>query len=435
MRPSQDRHLLTGEAQQPRPTDGCVVLLHTAHISPTQHSFIPKVFSRNIMGASAAAASPTPHRLIVLKGYHVGSYWFAEVFNRMAGCSFHFEFEHCLRKMGRERQNGTTDASSVLAPPTLTLQYLNHACDCTHPCSGCTMSTPVPSLPPGGSTGRIPCRVTGISFGALGSAYLAHVRAVLEHDPRVAIIAHVRSNHIKHAISHLRTSCDGELNHMTTLDKQKQQQQQQQRNGPMQGLLTVPPGMLLLRAVNEAHEQERILKAASDLAGGRNVRHVIVYEALQQDVVGEMRRLLHAMGVEHDALTGATASLAGISPVGASSHTSSTASTDDGVIKAGKESLRDVLANYDEIEAFLRPLPCLHSMLAASSAAIFQPRACAKEMESLPVGISLAMRAARDGRKLKLNATECGATQPGMAANLGGAHRLQSARMSQMSTN
>ena len=134
---------------------------------------------------------------------------------------------------------------------------------------------------------------------------------------------------------------------------------------------------------------------------------------LAASVVGEMRRLLHAMGVEHDALTGATASLAGISPVGASSHTSSTASTDDGVIKAGKESLRDVLANYDEIEAFLRPLPCLHSMLAASSAAIFQPRACAKEMESLPVGISLAMRAARDGRKLKLNATECGATQPG----------------------
>ena len=50
------------------------------------------------------ALPAAPPAMIVLKGYHVGSKWFAESFNALPGGAFFFEYEHCLREMGRKQQ-------------------------------------------------------------------------------------------------------------------------------------------------------------------------------------------------------------------------------------------------------------------------------------------------------------------------------------------
>ena len=76
-------------------------------------------------------------------------------------------------------------------------------------------------------------------------------------------------------------------------------------------------------------------------------------------------------------------------------------------------------------------------MLTAKAAVVFEPRACAHEIESMPAAMEAAIRAARDGRKLKLNASECGLAPVGggnaeidkaSAAQAGGVHRLQGVR-------
>ena len=67
------------------------------------------------------------------------------------------------------------------------------------------------------------------------------------------------TNHVKHALSFLRTSCDGELNHMTQSDlaaKRVTQRVSVTR-------LHVPPALLLQRAINAAGEQtENTARAA-----------------------------------------------------------------------------------------------------------------------------------------------------------------------------
>lgn len=290
------------------------------------------------------------------------------------------------------------------------------------------------------------CHVAGLSFGALGPAYLAHVRGVLSRDPGVAIVAHVRSNYIKHAVSHLRTTCDGEFNHLTSAEKERlaQKSKQQSQKDPQQRLLrrlTVPPGVLLMRAINEAREQARILRAASELTAGRSVQHVIVYEALQKDLPGEMRRLLHAIGVGHEVALRAAATLrpavsSGSVTPGITDGSSRSSDDGDALVKAGTESLRDALSNYEEIAAFLEPVPCLRSMLAAKAAVVFEPRACMDEIEAMPAILQAAMHEARDGRKFKLNASECGLTSRDQASSgglvppalHGGVHRLQDRR-------
>ena len=74
----------------------------------------------------------------------------------------------------------------------------------------------------------------GFGFGAIGGAHATHLRSLVALEPRLTVLAMVRTNRIKHAVSFLRTSCHGELNHATTSRAVRR--------------LVVPTEALLLRA-------------------------------------------------------------------------------------------------------------------------------------------------------------------------------------------
>ena len=351
-----------------------------------------------IMSHSPSTSSAPPSSFIVLKGYHMGSKWFAEIFSALPGGAFHFEYEHCLRKEARERPDAAS--THLVAPASATLSYLRHGCHCASSCLGRCNATENSHI--------APCLATGVSFGALGAAYIAHVRAVLHHEPRVAIVAHVRTNHVKHALSFLRTSCDGEYNHAYKVAG---------RSGTSMtraSRLHVPPPLLLLRAVHAAQENQRILSTAKSVSSdSRGVAHVMVYERLQSHLAAELTTLLVAIGVPRAAANAAVSATAPIEDAKAASEK---------MVKAGAENLAEGLSNFAEVEAYLSTsrLPCLLSMLRAEGPQSFAVGACDAEVETLSCNEErcsqwkelLAVKAARP-RGWALNATECGAPPSG----------------------
>lgn len=156
---------------------------------------------------------------VVVKGYHMGSLWFAEAFSRLRGCALYFEYEHCLRH-GAATAASTANSSRpvaaanspgpVLLPPSATQQFLHRGCACAN-----LATARAPLAHCGGCASGQQCRAAGISFGALGPEYLLHIRGLLQLEPRAAVIVHLRTNHIKHALSFLRTSCRQQPNHAT----------------------------------------------------------------------------------------------------------------------------------------------------------------------------------------------------------------------------
>lgn len=243
-----------------------------------------------------------------------------------------------------------------------------------------------------------------MSFGALGHFYLSHLRGVLQLQPAVRVVVHVRSNHVKQALSFLRTTCDGELNHMTQADlasKRAKHKEEYTR-------LHVPPSLLLLRASNAASEQSKILADAESVSGN-HVAYIVRYEALQIDLRGEMRKLLLAVGVQPAAAAASVAAAFTAPAPGAAAARDGASSTSSLPIKAGVEHPEQGLSNFGEIAAYLLPLPCLHGMAAAAGPTLFPLKACARELSDLPPAMVLDMQAARASRgRLELNATECG---------------------------
>lgn len=399
----------------------------TPSASSTKETALNKAFKAQQAALKAALRPPPlpaaeagnggegPRPFIVLKGYHVGSKWFAEAFNALEGCSAYFEFEHCLRQAAKERELNASSIGPNIAPPSLTSHYLLRGCGCA---AGWECCEAISNAHRDHAHGRSPLCAppsqarsvgVGVSFGALGAAYLAHVRAVVQREPRVAIVAHVRTNHVKHGLSFLRTSCDGELNHATALDVQRQSRGGGSGGDGGRARLRVPPALLLLRAVNSAQEQTKILGDAIKVSPSGQLTHVVTYESLQRDLAGEMRSLLLAIGVPHAAAARATAGLA-------AREAGHKAVADDAMVKAGAEDAVDLLANFEELEGFLRPLSCLHAMLVARGPVGFELRACAEEIGRLvlqrdPQPHASILDAARDDRKsrpARLNASECG---------------------------
>jgi hypothetical protein len=379
---------------------------------------------------------------VVLKGYHMGSKWFAESFNRMPGGTFYFEYEHCLRQLGKSQGNAS------LASVHATTSFFQHACGCSEiACMGCAARKP----PYGGDRRRAlarhePCMATGISFGALGAAYMAHLHALRRAHPWLQIVAHIRTNHVKHALSFLRTSCDGELNHMTPgVMAARRGGRNESSSALSSGVgvwrrLAIPPPLLLLRATVAAAEQSKVIEHARELSGGGNavgqipgdgasggagnsgdhgggggggggrggVAYILRYESMQRDLPGEMRRMLHALGVAGSVASAATAAMVSPETAGTGGEGSAEA-----LIKAGAENAKDTLSNYGAVEEYLlrAGMPCLHSMLTALGPVAFAARACELEIGRLSPHVREQMVAARDLHegKLKLNATECGA--------------------------
>ena len=296
----------------------------------------------------AAPATPAPKLFVILKGYHMGSKWFEEAFRKVGGCHFFFEYEHCLKVMARPAEIG--------AAHNLTLRYLQSSCGCSSEvgCQGCLPASPhLPPLPAPPSPPPVPpspppslpirsraaartphrkrardaalaraggepplrtishklaerklalpasgtrsagsCRASGISFAALSAQYIQHVQGLLVAAPHISVVVHVRTNHVKHALSFLRHSCPGQANHLTPGMERRGEAASAAR--PLR--LHVPPALFTAKAFSTAQTQLKLLEHARVASGGR-IAYTLVYEAMQRDLAGEVRRLLRAIGV------------------------------------------------------------------------------------------------------------------------------------------
>ena len=165
------------------------------------------------MYANGSRAQP----FVVIKGYHMGSAWFEEAFNKLRGGSFFFEYEHCLRDLA--------PTGSHLASAMLTFRHLQQSCgSCTDQqrttrCRACgVVPPPVGSALhrttvgsnvqwPAAAPSEAPCLATGVSFAAVGGPYLQHLIDLRKLMPTLPVLVHVRSNLVKHALSYLRQAC------------------------------------------------------------------------------------------------------------------------------------------------------------------------------------------------------------------------------------
>ena len=304
----------------------------------------------------------TAQPFLVIKGYHMGSAWFEEAFNKLPGCSFFFEYEHCLRDCRAE--------DSHLAPATLTASFLREscgscsgtsratrcrACDRIPPPSGATRSCSYAQVDPAPPLG--PCRAAGLSFAATGPPYFQHISELQRLMPRLPVLVHVRSNFVKHSLSYLRQSCPGELNHAT---KHKER-----------SALHVSPSKLLFRARTVALAQLDIIKTASKLAGGAPA-YRIVYEALQADLPGELRRVLLAVGVSLPDRPPSPPP-----PASAPSAPPGATRGAQPMVKAGFDDLRSAIANFDQLDTALHGMRCVHEMLHEKTPRVFNIERCA----------------------------------------------------------
>ena len=332
-----------------------------------------------------------PH-FVVVKGYHMGSKWFEGAFGAVPGCSFFFEFEHCLRDAKIRQLYGPPPPSTDLAPPEATLHYLRSSCGCgvgsaarppkeyTRRGNRCAGGCPNASL------ARPPCRASGVSFGAIGGAHATHLRSLVALEPRLTVLAMVRTNRIKHAVSFLRTSCHGELNHATTSRAVRR--------------LVVPTEALLLRARTSQKSQTKVLQMAREL-GRRPVAHVIVYEEMQRDLAAELARILRAVGAAPPAATAVAAK-------GALAEAATSKGT---LVKAGSDDLGAQVANFDALEAELRAAPCLHAMLVAREPVAFGLDGCPTDEYDAVLRANSSTTRKKDlvgDGNIKLAGDECG---------------------------
>jgi hypothetical protein len=208
------------------------------------------------------------------------------------------------------------------------------------------------------------------------------LQALIRLEPRVAVVVHVRSNHIKHGLSFLRTSCQGEKNHVVGAT-----------SAPLAkhtARMYVPAPLLVLRALLAARAQDKVLRDANEIRGERKLAYVVRYEAMQRDIGAEMGALLRALGAP-------------------ASHANPPQSA-VALVKAGSDFAGDMLTNMAQLEAQLLSLPCLLSMLVARGPVAFELRACERELAQLPAGLKAAMNAERSNRttiKVALFPREC----------------------------
>lgn len=112
------------------------------------------------------------------------------------------------------------------------------------------------------------------------------------------------------------------------------------------GPVVVDATALLRMVVAKQARSERLLATARRFAQVTTARRerLILYEAMQSDMTGEMRRLYAAMGV----------------PFSAEAH----AAVGDGeLLKHAPEDLSRAIANWDEVQQVFSPHPCLMQML------------------------------------------------------------------------
>mmetsp|Transcript_12375 Transcript_12375/g.26770 ORF Transcript_12375/g.26770 Transcript_12375/m.26770 type:complete len:241 (-) Transcript_12375:3-725(-) len=224
--------------------------------------------------------TPMPHAMFVMiKGYHLGSLWLAEAFSRIDGCALYFEYEHCMRKLvpawQQPRREATKGQPRTIVGANATLNYLRTSCTCSSSVDKLRQCTGCQNQPGSGSV----CVAAGISLGATGEAFIQHIVQLRVLEPKIHLLVQVRSNHVKHAISFLRTGC-GSPNH--------------QYKTNIRPRMYIPPAVLLERTRVVASVQYKMVQLVEALAKGA-VAYTLVYEAMQGDLHAEIAAILRAV--------------------------------------------------------------------------------------------------------------------------------------------
>ena len=289
-----------------------------------------------------------PRALLVLKDGHVGSEWFAESISRQPGTRFIFEMGPCTT--GR------------LAGKLAFFSAERQGCACTR--EDCSMFRDEMSKAPClDAPSRTACRVLGGSLISMTSEReAAQWELVLRNQTTATILVQTRSNLVKWAWSFYRTGAMKRLRAVETsnghvaapIPRQNIHLRDETANRTHASPVRVDPVVLLRMVIAKQERSERLVATARRLARLTSQRRerVLLYEAMQADMQGELDRLYHAMDV----------------PFERSAHESVPTGS---LLKHAPEDLSQAIANWDEVDAAFKPYPCLHAMLVDTERRIF----------------------------------------------------------------
>ena len=287
------------------------------------------------------AGPPQPRSLVVIKDGHVGSEWFAESLQRQPSTRFIFEMGPCI--------TGSLEGKKAFVAE-------KRGCACSK--EDCQLfKRDIHQAPCLDSPHAQSCTVLGGSHMSVAADNeVAQWQEALTNATGVTIVVQTRSNLVKWAWSFLRTGASHrflywqrqnqknttaagakikELNHLRS-----------ESNRSKEKAVRVEPAHLLRLVLAKQRRSERLLEIARKLAVqvGQRRERVVLYESLQTDMEGELRKLYRSMGV----------------PFSLEAHRSVPRNA---LLKHATEDLTRAISNWRELEGALRPYPCLLEML------------------------------------------------------------------------
>ena len=329
-----------------------------------------------------------PRALLVLKDGHVGSEWFAETVARQPGTRFLFEMGPCI--------------TGSLATKAAFFSSARRACACTK--EDCALfRAEMATAPCLGAPSRTSCHVLGGSHISVTSELeLEQWKQVLRNHTSAMLLVQSRSNLVKWAWSFYRTGAMRRLRRApttdaaaaaaaaTTLPRGSDGFASGSGGGgmalPMVAASHVPPSpqvrhrrparerihlryatnrtrlvpvrvdpkALLRMVIAKQTRSVRLVETARRFARLTSQRRerVLLYEAMQADLQGELQRLYAAMRVPFDVVAHQQV------PEGA-------------LLKHAPEELSLAMANWEEVRRAFARFPCLHAMLVDKRRRIF----------------------------------------------------------------
>ena len=294
-----------------------------------------------------------PRGILVLKDGHVGSEWFAETISKQPGVRFVFEMGACI--------------TSSVAAKNAFFGADRRACACGREECATFRGGTFSSAPCLDAPSRRACRLLGGSIMTVTDNEQRQWEAVLANRTDVLVVVQTRSNLVKWAWSFFRTGAMARLRKsggQPTMIKQSIHRREKDNDAsssstsppPVQPRVHVDPNVLLRMIVAKQARSERLLRSARKLAKltGQKRERVLLYEAMQRDMPGELSSLHRALGLQFD-LDAHNRVPLGSSPL----------------LKHATENLSNVISNWDALKTAFKPYPCLSEMLSDTSQRVF----------------------------------------------------------------
>ena len=282
---------------------------------------------------------PPQARLAIFKGERSGSTWLARTLQLLAPRHAYITEEAIGGVRNVPGNLKLAHLRWCLVQPTMRLQELLSNCsDAGRPTARCYERAARPVTP----------RILGWSVDPTHHSPLAYA-AALRPFPSVLVVAYLRSNLVKWAVSVLRggllrKSCGWNPSAQCAASHGRKRH-------------AFPPSRVLRQIYRRQQVTQQVLSAAS--AASPRV-WIVVYEALQTDLQGTLTALHRALGIELPAPRSTSAP--------SSSSSSSSSSPKLQLAKVTADNLSAVLApeSHAALERELRPRPCLLAQLMAT---------------------------------------------------------------------